>query len=38
MPVGVLGLLNVSRCDSSSTDTGVLVVIAGHDPTLQEGG
>ncbi|GBN70069.1 hypothetical protein AVEN_233062-1 [Araneus ventricosus] len=32
------GLLNDSRCNSSSTEAGVLMAISGHGPTPPEGG
>ncbi|GBM59814.1 hypothetical protein AVEN_10021-1 [Araneus ventricosus] len=32
------GLLNASRCDSSSIEACVQVAITGHDPTPPEGG
>ncbi|GBM91582.1 hypothetical protein AVEN_209410-1 [Araneus ventricosus] len=32
------GNLNDSRCNSSSTEAGVLVAITGHGPTPLEGG
>ncbi|GBN47134.1 hypothetical protein AVEN_141789-1, partial [Araneus ventricosus] len=35
---GVPRLVNESRCDSSSAEAGVLVVITGHGPTPPEGG
>ncbi|GBM37992.1 hypothetical protein AVEN_171174-1 [Araneus ventricosus] len=37
MPIGVTGTLNGNRCDSSSTDAGV-VAITGHCPTPPDGG
>ncbi|GBL77168.1 hypothetical protein AVEN_12792-1 [Araneus ventricosus] len=32
MPVGVPGAWDNSRCDSSSTEVGVLLAIIGHGP------
>ncbi|GBL92183.1 hypothetical protein AVEN_91521-1 [Araneus ventricosus] len=38
MPFGVLGTLNKSCCDSSSSEAGVAIAITGGDPTSPEGG
>ncbi|GBM84428.1 hypothetical protein AVEN_203882-1 [Araneus ventricosus] len=38
MPICIPGTSNDSRCDNSSTEAGVLIVITGHDPNLHEGG
>ncbi|GBM33197.1 hypothetical protein AVEN_251613-1 [Araneus ventricosus] len=38
MLIGVPGLLNESRYNSSSTETGVQVTVTVHGPTPSEGG
>ncbi|GBL81010.1 hypothetical protein AVEN_83097-1 [Araneus ventricosus] len=37
MPVAVPGTLNSGRCNSSSTEAGVLGAVTGHGPTPPEG-
>ncbi|GBN31850.1 hypothetical protein AVEN_51558-1, partial [Araneus ventricosus] len=38
MYIDVPRTLNDSRCDSPSTEAGVLIAIIGHGPTAPDGG